>query len=283
MSNEMWPTFKDFDEAPAKLLDDDFDAKYSLKVKSTGPWGSTLTQTTTFKESKDGKGGCCNCTLVPKLAVKYAHSSGFSVEKFEVTDTAKATVETSLTGVAPGLKMEFKGNDSDKADLSFQYKNARMTLTGDVDIYNFKSAKASVSTGHGDISVGADTNVKMDKMAVQSSTFGLGVGYKMPNISVAVRANNNFGNYGARWAYNGIKGVNVAGDVTYDKEPNASVVASHKCNPDTTLKFKVATSNGGVVYGSCKQSFPNKFSVIGSAEVPVSLSSVKFGVNATLG
>ena len=280
MSN--WPVFKDFDKSPADLLGDDFDAKYSLKVKSSGPYGTTLTSTTTFKENKDCK-GCCNCTLVPKLSVKYAHSSGFTVEKFEVTDTAKASVETSLVGVAPNLKMEFKGNDSDKADLSFKYVAPVATVTGEVDIYGFKAAKASVCSGHGDITVGANADIKMDKMAVQSTNFGLGLGYKMPNIFVGARADSNLSKYTARWSYDGFKGVNVAGDVTHDSETNASVVGSYKCNPDTNLKLKVATCNGGVVYGSVKQSFPNKFSVTGSAEVPASFNSIKFGLNATLG
>lgn len=280
MSN--WPAFNKFDSAQADLLGDDFDSKYSLKVKSAGPYGTTLTSTTTFKESKDGK-GCCNCTLVPKLAVKYAHSSGFTVEKFEVTDTAKATIETSLVGVAPGLKMEFKGNDSDKADLSFKYVAPVATVTGEVDAYGFKSAKASVCSGHGDITVGANANIKVDKMAVQSTTFGLGMGYKMPNIFVGLRADNNLSKYSARWSYDGFKGVNVAGDVVHDKDVNASVVGAWNCNPDTNLKLKVATNDGGILYASCKQSFPNKFSVIGSAEVPVSMNNIKFGLNATLG
>lgn len=280
MSN--WPVFKDFDSDAADLIGDDFDIKYSLKVKSAGPFGTTLTNNTTFKESKDGK-GCCNCTLVPKLAVKYAHSSGFTVEKFEVTDTAKASVETSLVGAAPGLKMEFKGNDSDKADLSFKYVAPVATITGELDIYNFKSAKASVCSGHGDVTVGADAALKLDKMAVQSSTFGLGLGYKMPNIFLGVRADNNLGNYTARWSYDGFKGVNVAGDVTHGKDINASVVGSYKCNPDTKLKLKVETADGGVVSASCKQTLPNKFTVTGSVQVPSSFSGVKFGLNATLG
>lgn len=275
------PVYGDYDKDLKDFLCDDFDPKYSLKVKSEGPFGTTLTSTTTFKESKDSK-GCC-CTLVPKLSVKYPHSSGFTVEKFEVTETAKASVETSLKGLAPGLKLEFKGNDTDKADLSMQYVHESATVTSEVDIYNFKSVKTSVCTGHGDITVGASADLKLDKSSVESTNVSLGVGYKMPNVAVALRANDNISSFTARWQYDGIHNVVLGGDVNHGKDLTASVAGSYKCNPDTVVKVKIGTANGGTLYGSCKQFFPNKFTVVGSAEVPTSFSGIKFGLNATLG
>jgi hypothetical protein len=236
-----------------------------------------LTSTTTLKDGKNG------FVLVPKLATKYTHSSGFTVDKLEITDDAKASIETSLTGVAPGLKLEFKGNDSDKADLSFQYKAPAATITADFDIVNLSSVKASVCGGHGDVTFGASAALKMDKLAVQSSCFGVGIGYKMPNIFVGVRADENLSQYSAVWSYDGFKGVELAGRVKQCKETNASIVGSWKCNPDTTLKVKVCTSNNGSLFGSVKQQFPNKFAVVSSAEIPVSFNTIKFGVNATLG
>jgi len=272
-----WPIFKDFDKSQADLISDDFDAKYTLKIKSAGPFNTVITTTTTLKDGKNG------FVLIPKLATKYTHSSGFTVDKFEVSDDAKATVETSLTGAAPGLKLEFKGNDSDKADLSFQYKIPAVTITGDVDIFNFNSTKLSVCGGNGDVTVGASAAVKLDKMAVQSTSFGVGLGYKLPNIFIGVRANNSFADYSALWSYDGFKGLQLAGEIKQDKDTNATVVGAWKCNPDTTLKFKVSTANSGTLYSSVKQQFPNKFAVVSSAEVPVSFNAVKFGLNATLG
>lgn len=275
MSN--WPIFKEFDKNQSDLLSDDFDIKYSLKVKSTGPFNTVLTSTTTLKDGKNG------FVLVPKLAAKYTHNSGFCVDKLEITDDAKASIETTLNGAAPGLKLEFKGNDCDKADLSLQYKAPAATVTAEFDIFNFSNAKASVCGGHGDVTFGASAAVNMDKMAVQSSSFGVGVGYKMPNIFVGVRADDNFSKYSALWSYDGFKGVELAGSVKQCKETNASIVGAWKCNPDTTLKVKVSTANNGSLFGSVKQQFPNKFAVVTSAELPVSFNTVKFGINAVLG
>lgn len=87
--------------------------------------------------------------LVPKIAVKYAGPNGFTIDKLEAASDSKLTVETSLTGLTQGLKLEFKGNESDKGDLSFTYNLPAVTLTGEFDATKFSSAKASISGGHG--------------------------------------------------------------------------------------------------------------------------------------
>ena len=87
--------------------------------------------------------------LVPKLALKWVHASGFTLEKLEVSPDCKLVVETSLSNVTPGLKLEFKGNDANKADLSFTYSAPAATVTGEFDISGFSGANASISGGHG--------------------------------------------------------------------------------------------------------------------------------------
>ena len=99
----------------------------------------TITTNTELKESK----------LVPKIAVKYAGSNGFTIDKIEAASDYKVTVETSLVDVSEGLKLEFKGNDVDKGDVSFTYSLPAVTLTGEFDTVKFSSAKASISGGHG--------------------------------------------------------------------------------------------------------------------------------------
>jgi hypothetical protein len=275
-----FPTFKDLDKSAADIFNEDFDYKYTLKVKSSGPWNTTLTTNTQY-DPKDNK-------LIPKLSLKWAHPSGFTLEKLEASQDLKFNLETSLTGAAPGLKLEFKGNDSDKADLSFTYKVSQATVTGDFDISNLASAKASFVTGTGDISGGANVDLKIAKSTIEKSTFGVGLAWTpCKGAFVGLRANNNFQNFSGLTSYQlndpfcG-KPMTLAGQVNYSaKETNATVASVFNCCPETSWKFKV--NSNGVVSSSLKQNFEKKFSVIGTAEVPLQLNTVKFGVNATLG
>lgn len=217
------------------------------------------------------------------MSGKWGHASGFTLEKFEVAPDCKLTVETSLTGIAPGLKIEYKGNDSDKADLAMTYKIPQATVTADLDIHSFSSAKASVSSGYEAFSAGASVDLKIAKSSIDSTTCGVGIGYTVPSVLFAgLKANKNFASYSALFSYSGYKNVIVGGSADYSsKATSGMLAASYSCTPGTTMKVKATT--GGVFYTSLKQCFTKKFTLVGSAEVPSSFSSVKFGLNATLG
>lgn len=270
-----FPVFKDFDKSPADLINDDFDSKYTLKIKSAGPSNTTITTNTSLNCAKDA-------TIAQKISAKWSNAAGFALEKFDYNSDGKIAVETSLTGVAPGVKFEFKGNDSDKSDLSLTYKAPQATVTADFDIYNFSSAKASVSSGHGPISAGASVDLKIAKSKIDTTTCGLGVGYTGADFFAGLRANKNFASYSCLFQYSAIKNVSLAGLVNYSsKETSAEAAASYQCCPTTTTKIKAASS--GTLSASVKRTFDKKFTVVGSAEVPSSFNTVKFGVNATLG
>jgi len=186
--------------------------------------------------------------------------------------------------VAKGLKLEFKGNDTtDKADLSMKYSLPQATVTADVDISNFSSAKASVCSGHGPISAGASLDLKIAKSSIESTVCGLGVGYTLDNTGfVGFRTSKNFNSYSLCFDYTRLKDVTVAGLLTYSaSKPSAVLAAQYMCNPKTIIKAK-ASSEGSLGL-SVKQSFEKKLSIVGSAEVPKSLNAIKFGLNATLG
>jgi hypothetical protein len=268
-------TFKDFDKTITDLLNDDFDSKFSLKVKSAGPSNTTITTNTQF-DTKSNK-------LVPKLTTKWTHASGFTLEKLELSSDCKTTVETSLTGVADGLKLEFKGNECDKADVSFTYAVDPVTITGEFDANNFSSVKTSVNGVHGAFTAGASADLKIAKSTIDSTTFGLGVGYTVPKqLFAGFRANKNFADFSALFSYVVNKDVTIAAVASHNaKGPAATVATVYKCNPDTTIKFKA--NSCGVLSASVKQAFEKKFSVVGSAEIPSDFNNVKFGINATLG
>ncbi len=221
--------------------------------------------------------------LSPKLSVKWAHDSGFTLEKLEVAPDLKLTVETSLTNVTPGLKLEFKGKDVDKADLLLTYVNPAATITTDVDLSNFSSAKASVTAGSGPVTAGASADLKLVKSSLDSATFGVGLAYSVPKqLLVVGRADKNLSTYSAQFSYAAAKDITLAGKVDYaGKDPSAVVAGLYQCNPCTTIKVK-ATS-GGVFSASIKQALDKKFNVIGSAEFRNNFSNAKLGLNATLG
>jgi len=271
-----YPVFKDFDKSVNDLLNDDFDSKFTLKVKSAGPFNTTLTTNTQF-DTKSNK-------LVPKLTGKWAQaSSGFSVEKLELSADSKTTVEVALSNLTPGLKLEFKGNEADKADASFNYSIPVATFTGDLDINSFSSFKTSVNGGQGPFTVGASADLKIAKSSIESTTFSVGAGYTQPKqFFVGLRANKNFADFSALFSYVVNKEVTVAGVVNHgSKGPSAALATVYKATPETTLKVKANTS--GVFSASVKQAFEKKFSVVSSAEIPSDFGAVKFGVNATLG
>jgi hypothetical protein len=272
-----FPVFKDFDKSASELINDDFDSKYTLKIKSAGPEGTNITTNTNY-DAKDG-------SLAPKLSVKWAHDNGFSLDKLEFSKDCKMNVETSLTKVAPGLKLEFKGNDTDKADLLMTYKMPKLTVTGEYDIHSFSSAKASISSGHGSISAGGSIVAKFGK-GLESITPSIGVGYTAPDLFVGLRANSLLKNpsYSGIASYSGIrKDIVLAGSASMKgNDTVAALVTQYVCNPSTTIKVKADTK--GVLAASVKQDFAKKFSVVGSAEVTGGdFGSAKLGFNATLG
>lgn len=275
-----FPVFKDFDKCANDIITEDYDSKFSLKIKSAGPSGTTITTNTQYVD-KDNKQA-----LKPKVSLKWPHESGFTLEKLEFSPDCKMTVETSLTGAVPNLKVEFKGNDGEKADLSLKYTAPCATFTGDFDINNLAKAETSVSAGHGAFTGGACAkfaNIKDDSGSKLKATLGVGVGYTVPNTCfTALRAKDNFSAYGLLVSYTGMKGAAFVGSVDYSpKATMATAAASYKYDATTTIKGKVSCD--GVLAASVKKNFDKKFSVVGSLEVPTSMKCMKWGLNATLG
>jgi hypothetical protein len=272
-------TFKDLDSATADMIADDFDIKYTLKIKSPAPASTTITTNIQYVD-KDGK-----ASFKPKIALKWPHASGFTLEKLELSPDCKMTVETSLSNTLPGLKLEFKGNDADKADLSFKYVLPAATLTGEVDINNLSKAEASVCAGHGDFTGGLSatvTTAKDDKASIKVAV-GAAIGHNLPNVcSASLRAKENFSAFTMMFAYTQLQDIDVAGVVNYSaKATSATLLGAYQLDKTTKLKAKINTD--GVLAASLKKSFEKKFSVVGSVEVPSDLKCIKFGLNATLG
>jgi hypothetical protein len=271
-----FPLFKDFDKPVSEIFNDDFDLKYTLKIKSALPYDSQVTTNTTYDPSNvDSK-------LSTKLSLKSeVKSAGFTVEKLEVGVDGHLAVETSLSNAFKGLKLEFKGDDKKKGDLSFQYKNPIVTATGEIDAVGVNFAKGSITSGKGPLYVGgcADFDLaqtKVDKVSV-------GIAYKIPNVSAVLRSDKTFSDVSGLVSYN-IKNFTLAAKGTYDKKLNSSTFnlgGLYKCNENCHVKAKVSSS--GIMNASYKQIFEKKLTVVNSVELPYQLNSWKWGIAATLG
>jgi len=270
----MFTVFKDLDKDVSDNLKDDFDSKFSLKIKSAGPIATTLTTNIELVD-KDGK-----CSLKPKVSLKWPHESGFAVDKLEFTNDCRMTAETSLSKFVDGLKLEFKGNDDNKGDLSFTYSVRDVaTVYGEMDLVNLSKFEAAVTAGHGNVVGGVNAQYTAGK----DINVGLAVTHTVPNVCfTAVRAKDNFTAFNALFSYSSISKLVLAGSAHHcAKKTTATGLASYKIDDKTTVKGKIDTT--GVLAASIKRSLDKNFSVVGSVEVPSDFKSVKWGLNATLG
>lgn len=275
-----FPLFKDVDKVVTNFFKDDFDFQHALKTKAKGPNGVTVTNTTNFYSPLTEK----PIPLTGKITTKWEHESGFTVDKLELKSDGGIVVETSLAKVTPGLTLEFKGDDSNKADIGFVYKHEHATVAGEVDVAEFSAAKASVVTGANGVNVGVSTSVTLDKFDVKTLDFA--VGYTHPSkIFAGFRATNKFSQFGLTLYHFACSKYQVGGSFTYNPEKakaTAVVGASYACCPDTTIKAKVC--NEGKVAVSVKQALKNNTTVTGVAEVPVNdMCNYKLGLTLTLG
>lgn len=259
------PQFKDFDKTVSDLLGDDYDSKYSLKVKSKAPNGVGLTVTTDYAKS----------ALSGKVAAKWSHESGFAVDKLEINKNAGITIETSLKGAIPDVKFEFKGNDSNKGDLLATYSTNAATIVGQLDVAEFSGLNVSALAQSGAITGGAAVALSLGDSA-DVKKFDVAGSYNCSDRKTfaGLKISDKFATYTGSVAYKACPMAAFAGQVSFKPESSAFsalVGASYKCNPDTQVKAKV--SSDGDVNFSVKQSLSSNCSVTST----LATSSKNFG------
>ena len=272
-----FPQFKDFDKPAGDILTEDYDLKYTLKIKTVAPYDSLITTNTTYEPTKvDSK-------LATKLSLKSSiKSAGFTIEKLEVGVDGHLAVETSLANAFEGLKLEFKGDDKSKGDLSFSYNLPVITATGEIDAVGVKKAKGSITSGSGPFLVGGSAD--FDLAATKVDKVSVGVAYKTPIAYAVLRSDKTFADVTGLVSYNALKNLTIAGKGSYDRKSNAtffSLGGLYKCTPNTIVKAKV--SSAGLINASYKQTFDKKLTIVNALELPYQFNSWKWGVAATLG
>lgn len=259
------PQFKDFDKVVSDLLGEDYDSKYSLKVKSKAPNGVGLTITTDYAKS----------SLSGKVAAKWAHESGFALEKLEVDKNAGITIETSLKGAIPDVKFEFKGNDSNKGDLLATYSTSIATVVGQLDVAEFSGFNVSALAQSGAFTGGAAVAVSLGD-STDVKKFDVAGSYNCSDFKTfaGLKISDKFATYTGSIGYFACPKVSVGGEIKFKPESSAFsalIGGMYKCNPNTQLKAKV--SSEGAVNFSVKQSLSNNCSITSS----LATSSKNFG------
>ncbi len=222
--------------------------------------------------------------LANTLSFEWKGPNGFKLDKLEFDPKADSafTTETSLqvSGV-DGLTLEFKGNDSNKADLSFIYKHAHATVEGAVDATDFKTFSGSISTGKDDLAVGVAAAFKQGSSANISAT----ATYTAPKLFVGLQLTNNFADFKGLFSWALDKDVTIAATSTYGtakKNLGVNLGTSYKCNSNTTLKAKVDLDKN--IDFSVKQAVNKSLTVSGWTKVTdLSPKSAVFGGKIVLG
>lgn len=197
----------------------------------------------------------------------------------------KIKLDTSLTGLMPGLKLEFKGAAASSGNLGVVYKHQFATVATDLDIAGFSAANASVIGGANGIQAGVAAKFALGgKFEVKD--FSAALAYKpSDSLFAGLGANKKFTEFNVALKYNVKPQLTLAALV--DVVPKQSshkfnIGAEYSCNADTTVKLKV--NNDGVINASVKQQLPKSLEVVGAAEFDTrDTSKINFGVSATLG
>lgn len=272
------PVYSDLDKCVQDLFKDDFDLKYALKVKAAAPYRVNITQSTDFA-SKGGK-----TSLNGKVSAKWAHESGFTLDKLEVKSDGSLVTESSLSKVYPGLKLEFKGDDSFKGDLGAIYKCSAASVTAEVDLVEFSSLKASALSHVGAARAGGAIELKTGDKA-EIKTMDVGVSYSHDDAFFAVKTSNKFAKYNASASYKLQNKYTVGGLFSFSPEKSAmtgSLACGWACCPNSTIKVK--GDMNGIVSASLKQSLSKTCTIVGATQLDIhDPAAFKLGLTATLG
>jgi hypothetical protein len=207
------------------------------------------------------------------------------LDKLEVKNNGSVVVETSLSGVAPGLKFEFKGDDANKGDLGAVYTTPQYTATAEVDVAEFSSAQASVLAGTGPYTGGASAAFSLgDKVDVKS--FDVAGSYAVAqNYFAGINVTNKFSKYALSFAYLAGSNYTIAGLLNFVPEKSSTSLTLgglYKCNPNTNIKAKI--NSEGTLALSVKQFLAKDCTVTAATELPTKdFSAYKFGITASLG
>jgi len=173
--------FGDISNPATDALNDDYTNKIFAKIKTkAGPVGVTAEVN---RQTKDDK-----TSLLSKLAFKWAGPSGFSIDKLTMKPDGHHAMETSISGLAPGLKLTFKGDDAEQGDLGVEYNKGAVSATADCDVIMGSQVNGSLCVAaKKNINVGGSATYDIKGSSL--SSFSLGASVTQGNIFAALTTN----------------------------------------------------------------------------------------------
>jgi hypothetical protein len=263
------------------------DDSVTVEITTAAPSDTTVTTELSFSPQKS------DASISSSLALGWSHPAGFTLDKLEYAPSDKGTftTETSLSGVMPGLKLDFKGDDSEKGDLGFTYNHAALTANGSIDLYGFSKAELAVGSGLDDMTFGTKVNITLPKKDGEQAKmdFSVAGGYSIPKMAfVGCEITKAFKEFAVLGSYTVDPQLTLG--VRVDSAPNkdsvyntkAQVGCAYKCSSTTSLKAKVDMNKD--VNVSVKQALSKDCSLTAFALAPaMNFSALSFGCKFTLG
>lgn len=274
------PKFGDILKSVEDIFKKDFSsggAPVTFEMSADAPNGVSVTSESTYDFKSP---------LSTSVSCEWSHPSGFKLDKLEFNPSGDAsrgsiTTETSLTGLAKGLKVEFKGNDSDKGDLSFVYTHPQAVFTGKVDANGFGAFEGTAAASFDDVTAGLKANKMKNKSVEVSAAASYKLGFN--NAFVGANAESNFKKFKGLFSFAVDNKITAAAEATFDSAfKGAKLGAVYKCCPNTTIKAKF--DNKKTLDVSVKQAVDKSLTVTGWTQVgDFNFKGATFGLKAVLG
>ncbi|CAM9516937.1 unnamed protein product [Chrysoparadoxa australica] len=270
------PFFNNLTKSVNNILSDDYSLKRTLKVKHT-----TAPHKVGFTVEDEYKKGA----ISGKWTVKWAHpASGFSLDKVTMKADGTYAVESSITGLAPGLKLTSATDNDLKGVLGAEYTGANYASKASVDLA-FSTVSASATFDVQGVNAGGSISYKLPGEKPPSvKDYNVGVSYGAKKWFGALSTADQMKTYKLSASYTPTKDVTGALVASATPEKNSQVVTAgvlFSCNPKTTMRAKV--DSAGEIHGVVSQKCTSTMTVALTGAVNVKSMDPKFGIACTLG
>lgn len=230
--------------------------------------------------------------LPGKLTFKWQHASGFAIDKLQLKNNDGVVTETSMTGVAPGLKFTFKGDDNLKGDLGVEYGIENTTLTGELDVVEFSNLRLSGVAAYQKFLLGGDLAYRLPGGEKPSNLehYTLAAGYNAHPVFATIGTRNlSTVDFHVHYTYQKyVLGAIVNHNLDGAAQPTVTLGGSCRCSPVTTVRAKTvipkANASNAVLAAAVSHNAAKGVNVVGSVETALNnVNAAKLGLQITLG